>query len=148
MSKEQTISPQLQTLITSTVVAAVTAMATELRKPPLPTQQEIANLETAQAERKATAAGIAEKNANKRWMQESCCVHEHQKSAGGGTHCVWVQDNGIVGSPGYVYCQKCEGRFRPDEPLMRRLDPQAIFDTVKFNQLMAQCITTGAEIFG
>jgi hypothetical protein len=138
---------KLQEIIAGTVAATVTAMATELRKPPLPTQQEIANLEQAQAERKATAEGVKEKKANERLVQERICTHEHQKSAGGGTHCVWVRDNDIPQSPGYVLCQKCQGRFRPDEPLMRRLDPQAIFDTAKFNLLMADCVTTGAEMF-
>ena len=148
MSKEQTISPELQTLITSTVVAAVTAMATELRKPPLPTAQEQANLEQAQAQRAENAEAVKQKNANRRWMQEHGCTHEHQKSAGGGTHCVYVHDNGITGSPGYIYCQRCEMRLRPDEPLMRKLDPDgAIFDTAKFNMLLQSCVTTGAEMF-
>jgi hypothetical protein len=111
-------------------------------------KKEISDFEQAMADRAATAAGVIEKNANKRWMQEHGCAHAHQKSAGGGTHCVYVQDNGVAGSPGYIYCQKCEGRFRPDEPLMRRLDPQAIFDSAKFNELMSECVTTGAEIFG
>jgi len=31
---------------------------------------------------------------------------------------------------------------------MRRLDPQAHFDTVKFNSLMAECTVNGAELFG
>jgi len=31
---------------------------------------------------------------------------------------------------------------------MRRLDPQAIFDSAKFNLLMQECVTTGAEMFG
>ena len=123
-------------------------MATELRKPPLPTQQEQADLEQRQAERKATADSIKQQKANERWMQEQGCTHEHQKSAGGGTHCVWVRDNDIPTSPGYVLCQKCQGRFRPDEPQMRRLDPSAIFDTQKFNLLMADCVQTGAEILG
>jgi hypothetical protein len=58
-------------------------------------------------------------------------------------------DNDIPLSPGYIYCQKCEARVRPDEPLMRRLDPNAIFDTALFNKLFQSCgATSGAEILG
>lgn len=147
MSKEQTITPEMRELITTSVTAAVVAMATELRKPPLPTAQEQADLKQRQEERRITGEGVKQQKENERWIQLNGCTHEHQRSAGGGTHCVWVQDNGIAGSPGYVLCQKCQGRFRPDEPLMRKLDPNAIFDTAKFNQLMNECVTTGAEMF-
>lgn len=60
---------------------------------------------------------------------------------------VWVRDNDVPQSPGYVYCQRCEGRFRPDEPIMRKVDPNATFDTEKFNRLLQSCIATGAEMF-
>src|SRR5215467_3531423 len=148
MSKVQTITTELQTLITTSVTAEVVAMAKEMRKPPEPTSQELADLEQRQAERKATADGIKQQKANERWMQEHGCTHEHKKSAGGGTHCVWVRDNDIPTSPGFVLCQLCLGRFRPDEPLMRRLDPTAFFDTQQFNLLMQDCVQTGAEIIG
>jgi len=148
MSKVQTITPELQTLITTSVTAAVVAMAKEMRKPPEPTSQELADLEQRQAERKATADGIKQQKANERWMQEHGCEHEHPKSAGGGSHCVWVRDNDIPTSVGYILGMRCQGRFRPDEPMMRRLDPTAIFDTQKFNRLMSDCVQTGAEILG
>jgi len=111
-------------------------------------KKEISDFEQAMADRAATAQGVIEKKANERWMQEHGCTHEHQKSAGGGSHCVWVRDNDIPTSPGYVLCMKCQGRFRPDEPMMRRLDPSAIFSNEKFNKLMQDCVQTGAEILG
>jgi len=147
MSKaEQTISPELQTLITTSVTAAVVAMAKEMRKPPEPTPQEQDDLQTKQEERRAMADGKQQK-ANERWFQEHGCQHKHSGPLGG-THCVYVQDNGIPQSPGFVLCMRCQGRFRPDEPLMRRLDPTAIFDAVKYNTLMADCQQNGAEILG
>src|SRR5215469_2326387 len=144
MSKVQTITPELQQLISTTVVPAVTAMAQEMRKPSEPTPQEQANLAQAQEERRANAESVKQKNANRRWMQEHGCTHFHKPNdAGGGTHCTFVYDNGIAGSPGFIYCQKCEARIRPDEPLMRRLDPEALFSTAKFNELIQTCAVPG-----
>ena len=93
------------------------------------------------------AQAVKLKNDNRRWMQEHGCTHLHKPNDGGGaTHCVWVRDNGIDGSNGYIYCQRCEARIRPDEPVMRKLDPEAIFDTTRFNLLIQSCGVNGAEI--
>jgi|SRR5215467_6968680 len=145
MGKEITLDiDKLQQIIAGTVAATVA----EMRKPAPKTEQELSEIQQAQEQRKATADGIKAQKANERHIQEHICTHEHKKSAGGGTHCVWVRDNDIPTSPGFVLCQLCLGRFRPDEPMMRRLDPTAIFDTNKFNLLMADCVQTGAEIIG
>lgn len=145
--KQQTLTlttEDLRNLISSAVTAAVG----EMRKPTPPDEKELADLKQKQEERLATAQSVKEKNENKRFIQEKVCTHEHLASAGGGTHCVFVHDNGVPLSPGYVYCQKCEGRVRPDEPLMRKLDPNAIFDSFLFNKLLQSCIQTGQEIMG
>ena len=150
MGKEITLDvDKLQQIIAGTVAATVA----EMRKPEPMTAKQQADIEQQQAERLATGQGVAEKKRNERWMQEHGCPHEHPKSAGGGSHCVWVRDNDIPTSPGYILCMRCQGRFRPDEPLMRKLDPTAIFDTNKFdtnkfNLLMSDCVQTGAEILG
>jgi len=88
---------------------------------------------------------MKQKAANRKFIQESC-THHHKANDGGATHATFVYDNGVVGSPGYIYCQRCEARIRPDEPLMRKLDPDALFDTNKFNTLMQACNVNGAEI--
>lgn len=135
-------------------------------------RKEIADFEQSMADRAATALAVLEKKKNERWFQEHGCKHEHPKAAGGGTHCVFVKDNDVPQSPGFIICQKCQGRFRPDEPLMRGkpvidkktgkprlsdsgqviyaggLDPEAIFDTNLFNQLLQDCLQTGAEMLG
>ena len=145
MGKDITLDvDKLQQIIAGTVAATVA----EMRKPAPKTEQELSAIQQAQEQRKATADGIKQQKANERWMQEHGCKHEHPKSAGGGTHCVWVRDNDIPTSQGFILCQACQGRFRPDEATMRRLDPTAIFDTAKFNSLMADCVQTGAEILG
>lgn len=143
MSEKQAISLTKQDLADILVMAMQ-----EAKKPAPPTPQQEADIALAQEQRKATAASVAEQKRNARWFQEHGCTHEHLKSAGGGTHCTFVKDNDIPQSPGYVLCQKCQGRFRPDEPLMRKLDPDAIFDTATYNRLMQDCMQTGAEILG
>jgi len=145
MGKEITLDvDKLQQIIAGTVAATVA----EMRKPEPMTAQEKADIEQKQAERLETGRGITEKKRNERFVQEHICTHEHQESAGGGSHCVWVRDNDIPTSAGFILCMRCQGRFRPDTPLMRRLDPNAIFDDAKFNTLMQDCVTTGAEMFG
>lgn len=144
-----TLTPeQLSDLINMAVSAAVKTTVEEMRKPTPPDEKEQEAIRVAQEERRATAQSVIEKNENKRFIQEKVCTHEHLASAGGGTHCVYVHDNGVPLSPGYVYCQKCEGRIRPDEPIMRKLDPQAIFDSYLYNRLLQGCIQTGQEIMG
>ena len=130
------------------VAAAVAAAIAEANKPKPKTEQELAELEQAQQHRKDTADNYKQMRANRRWFQENSCTHEHKKAAGGGTHCVHVRDSDHQDSPGYIYCQNCEGRFRPDTPKWRKLDPEAIFDTAKFNFLFQQCAQAQGEIIG
>ncbi len=146
MSNLNLTSEQLSNLVNTAVSSAVKAAVEEMRKPTPPDEKEREATRIAQEERLATARSVKERNENKRFIQEKVCTHEHLASAGGGTHCVFVHDNGVPLSPGYVYCQKCEGRVRPDEPLMRKLDPNAIFDSGLFNRLLQSCIQTGQEI--
>ena len=130
------------------ISGAVAAAVAEANKPKPKTAQELAEIEQAQQHRKETAEQVKEANIRKRWVQENACTHEHKKAAGGGTHCVHVRDNDHLDSPGYIYCQSCEARFRPDTPLWRKLDPNAIFDTAKFNFLFQQCAQAQGEIIG
>ena len=89
MGKDITLDvDKLQQIIAGTVAATVA----EMRKEPPMTPKQQADLQQAQEERKATADGIRQQKENERWMQLNGCTHEHQKSAGGGTHCVWVQE--------------------------------------------------------
>ncbi len=133
--------------LTQIIAATVAATVAEMRKPEPPTPQELANLRQAQEERKATADSVKEQKDRERWFQEHGCAHEHTGPLRG-THCVYVKDNDVVTSPGFVFCQKCQGRVRPDEPQMKKLDPGAIFDTALFNNLLAVCMQNGAEILG
>lgn len=130
------------------VAAAVAAAIAETNKPKPKTPQELAEIEQAQQLRKETSDNYAQQRANKRWFSEHGCTHEHKASAGGGTHCVHVLDNDHPGDPGFIYCQNCEGRFRPDTPKWRKLDPEAIFSTAKFNELFQQCAQSQGEIIG
>lgn len=139
---KELLSPETKEILREFAAAIVA----EQRKPEPPTTRELANLEQAEEERRANAEAVKQKKANERWDQEHGCTHEHPKNHGGGSHCVYVRDNDVPLSPGFVLCQKCQGRFRPDEPIMRKLDPSAIFDTAKFNRLLSDCMTTGAEI--
>lgn len=142
MGKEITLDvDKLQQIIAGTVAATVA----EMRKPEPPSPQELAEVKQKQEERRATAEALKQQKQNARWFREHGCKHEHSGPMGG-THCVFVRDNDVPLSPGYIYCQKCEGRFRPDEPIMRKLDPDAIFDTAKFNELLPACLQAGAEI--
>ena len=143
MGKEQ-ISPEIKEF----AAAFASAIVSELRKPEPPTEQQQAQMKAAQEERLATSRAILEKKRNDRWFQEKGCKHSHSGPFGG-THAVYVRDNDVPESPGYVICQACQGRFRPDEPKMRRLDPDAIFNTDTFNKLLQDCHSSmGAEILG
>lgn len=127
---------------------AVAAAIAENNKPKPKTQQELAEIEQAQQHRKDNAENERQRRENKRWFAEKSCRHEHSKSAGGGTHCVHVLDNDHPSDPGFIYCQLCEGRFRPDTPKWRKLDPDAIFDTARFNELFQSCAQVQGEIIG
>lgn len=130
------------------VAAAVKAAIEEVNKPKPKSESELAEIAQSQQLRKDTAESVKRKKANARWMQEHGCTHEHSKQAGGGTHCVHVLDNDHPGDPGFIYCQNCEGRFRPDTPKWHKLDPDAIFDTAKFNELFQSCAQVQGEIIG
>lgn len=129
----------LQAMISAAVVAAIT----ESRKPNPPTEQEVAQLQMAQEHRAATAASVLAERENKIAMQK-ICVHEHSRREGGGTHAVWVREENPA-SPGFILCQKCQGRIRPgvfstdQNSLACFRDRGAIYDTDKFNQLFQDC---------
>ena len=149
--KEQNVNisvEDLNQLIATAVNSAVTTAVAEMRKPTPPDEKELEATRVAQEERRATAQSVIEKKQNERYIQEKVCTHFHAKREGGGTHCVYVRDNDVTQSPGYIYCQRCMGRIRPDEPIMRKLDPQAIFSTELFNKLLQDCIPNGAEMLG
>lgn len=130
------------------VATAMAAVMAEANKPKPKTAQELAEIEQAQQHRKETAESHKQQREQKRWIQVNACTHEHTKQAGGGTHCVHVRDNDHLDSPGYIYCQNCEGRFRPEGEKWRKLDPDAIFDTAKFNKLFQDCAQGQGEIIG
>lgn len=130
------------------VAAAVSAAVVEANKPKPQTEQQLAEIAQAQQHRKDTADDLNRKKVNARWFQEFGCSHEHSKQAGGGTHCVHVRDNDHQGDPGFILCQACQGRFRPDTEKWRKLDPDAIFDTAKFNKLFQDCAQIQGEIIG
>jgi hypothetical protein len=131
-------------------IAAATAAAvvTEMSKPKPPSPQELAEIEQAQQHRKDTADQINQKKANDRWFQEHACTHEHTKAAGGGTHAVHVRDNDHPSDPGFILCQLCQGRVRPDSEKWKKLDPDAIFNTGIFNKLFQDCAQGAGEIIG
>lgn len=130
------------------VAAAVTAAVQEANKPKPLSAAEIAEIEQAQEMRKDTAQNVIQKKINDRWFQEHGCTHEHSKQAGGGTHAVYVRDNDHPADPGYIHCQLCQGRFRPDSEKWRKLDPDAIFDTAIFNKLFQDCAQAQGEMLG
>lgn len=126
----------------------VTAAIRSAREPDPPTKQQLAEIQMAQQLREETAKGVLEKKKNERWFQEHGCSHEHSKQAGGGTHCVHVRDNDHLDSAGYIMCQLCQGRVRPEDPKWKKLDPDAIFNTALFNKLFQDCAQIQGEMLG
>jgi hypothetical protein len=125
------------------IAAAVTAAVIESRKPNPPTAQELSALQMAQEHRAQTAQSVLAERENKIAMQ-NICAHEHSRREGGGTHAVWVREENPA-SPGFILCQKCQGRIRPghlttesDAPAFLR-DRGAIYNTDKFNKLFQDC---------
>lgn len=125
------------------IAAAVTAAIVESRKPEPPTEQQIAQLQMAQEHRALTAQSVLDEAKNKIAMQ-NICAHEHSRREGGGTHAVWVREENPA-SPGFILCQKCQGRIRAGQltkdstaPAFLR-DRGAIYDTDKFNKLFQDC---------
>lgn len=123
------------------IAAAVTAAIQESRKPAPPTEQELSALAMKQEHRAKTAESVVAAIEGTRRMQEMC-VHEHSRREGGGTHCVWVREEDPR-SPGFILCQKCQGRIRPgayDKDGHSSLrDRGAIFNTDLFNKLFQEC---------
>jgi hypothetical protein len=124
-----------------------THWADEMRKPVPPTPQEQAASAQAQQYRLENANSVKEKMERKR-REQAVCTHRHPRKDGGASHVVHVYDNDYPGHPGYIYCQRCEVRIRPDDELWRKLDPGALFNNALFVELMADCPLTGAEIIG
>jgi len=123
------------------VSAAVKAAVAESKKEaPLTAKQE-ADIQQAQEYRKALGEdvirGIEEQKAKQRM-----CSHEHSKKAGGGTHCVHVKESDPR-SPGYILCQLCRVRVRPELEWMMALDPTAEYNNELFNRLFQDCADTG-----
>lgn len=134
--------------LTDLVAAAVTAAMAAANAPKPLSKKELDEIKQAQEMRKDTAASLLEGKKRARWFQESGCSHEHSKQAGGGTHCVHVKDSDHPDSAGFILCQNCQGRFRPDDPKWRKLDPDAIFSTGVFNKLFQECAQAQGEMLG
>lgn len=128
------------------IAAAVSAAVQEANKPKPPTEKELAEIKMAQEHRAETGQAEKQRRANKRYAQQNVCTHEHSKRDLGATYCVWVRDNDHLNDPGYIYCQECEGRFRPESEKWRKLDPNAIFNTALFNKLFQDCSGAQGEI--
>lgn len=144
------LTPEIQAILQSLVQTSVTAAIAAANAPKPPTQQELSDLQLAQQHREANAAGVIANIKNKRFAQ-TVCTHEHSKSAGGGSHGVWVKEEDPR-SPGYIYCQKCEARVRPGEynaeGLPYQRDRGAHFNTELFNQLFQDCGEQSGAIMG
>lgn len=129
------------------VAAAVTAAIQEANKPKPLSDSQVAEIQQAQAMRRETAESVLQQKANEKFLQ-SQCTHEHSKQAGGGTHCVYVRDNDHPADAGFIICQFCRMRVRPDSEKWRILDPDAWFDTAMFNKLFQDCAQGSGEILG
>ena len=88
-----------------------------------------------------TAQSLIAQKENERAIQR-ICAHEHSKREGGGTHCVHVREEDPR-SPGFILCQKCQGRIRPGvadaDGLPFQRDRGAIYDNALFNRLFQDC---------
>lgn len=123
------------------VSGAVATAIQESKKEAPPTARQQADIEAAQEERLTNAQGVREQQERKKVVQK-LCNHRHTQKEGGGDHLVWVRDENMQ-SPGYIYCQACEVRVRPSGYGYEKLDPTAIFDTAKFNELWQEVADTG-----
>jgi hypothetical protein len=131
-------------MLQSLITAAVTAAVAEAQKPAPLTAQEASQQSQEQQQRLEMSDSVKLAKENQRQMQLGC-THEHNKSAGGGTHCVHVREES---GHGYILCQYCQGRFRPEIPEAQRLDHGAHYNTSLFNTLFQSCVVTGGEILG
>jgi hypothetical protein len=148
MSEQEATLALTPTMLKELVASAVTAAIAEVRKPAPPSTEQQAITDQKQKMRQQTAEQIVEIIHNRRQAQLTC-THEHSKRSGGGTHCVYVKEENPA-SPGYIFCQLCQGRFRPGtfagddrtQPAFYR-DRGAIYDTDKFNRLFQECAANG-----
>src|SRR5215469_14311156 len=132
---------QLSNLINTAVASAVTTAVQEMKKPAPLTDQEESEIKAAQAYRLENANAVKERLARKR-REQAVCAHRHPRKDGGASHLVHVRDNDYPTSPGYLYCQSCEVRIRPEDPLWRKLDPGAKFDTNLYVELFQETTPT------
>jgi hypothetical protein len=123
------------------------AVIQETNKPKPPSNAEIAEIQQAQQMRRETADSVKLRKENEKFLQ-SQCTHEHSKQAGGGTHAVYVRDNDHPADAGFILCQFCQIRVRPESDKWRKLDPDATFDTALFNKLFQDCAQGSGEILG
>ena len=119
----------------SLVATAVSAAVQEARKPDPPTEKEAIDLKMKQEHRQKLAESILQVEERKRHFQNQC-AHEHARREGGGTHCVYVREEDPR-SPGYILCQKCQARIRPEGS--SGLDKNAIYNNMLFNKLLQDC---------
>lgn len=135
MSETLELTPEmLQTLISTAVTAAVA----EAKKPAPPTEAELAKEEQDRKDRADMAKSVWEQKQRERDFQK-VCTHEHpaREQMLGKTHCVHVKEENPT-SPGYILCQRCQARIRP-ESFPRNIDPNAHYDTALFNRLFQDC---------
>lgn len=133
--------------LTKEDLEALKILAAEMRKP---TEVEQAKIDedasakkAAMEERKENSANVKAQMVQKR-NEQLTCSHQH---ADGHTHLAHVQENGkFASSAGYLLCQWCNAKVRPESAEGKKLDPQAIFDTALFNRLYQTL--PNKEIFG
>lgn len=138
---------QALTLSKDDLKEILAAAIAEAKKPEPPNEKEIAEIQQAQQMRRETADSVKLRKENEKFLQ-SQCTHEHSKQAGGGTHAVYVRDNDHPADAGFILCQFCQIRVRPESEKWRQLDPDATFDTALFNKLFQDCAQGSGEILG
>ena len=116
----------------------IAAIGQEMRKPTAIEQKALdereANKKAAMEERKENSAAVKQLMKERR-QEQLMCSHQH---ADGHTHLARIIENGkLAGGPGYLLCQWCCAKIRPDVgPEMKKIDPQAIYDTSLFNRML------------
>ncbi len=125
----------ISTAVTAAVAAAKQPNVIEQAK----LDREMKGIIEANAERMENSKGQLELIAAKKWTHETC-THKHKD---GNSHCVYVMEKN---GPGYILCQKNQCKIRPGEqPEKGKGDPDAIYDTRLFNQVMQELPTN--ELF-
>ena len=126
----------------------IAAIGQEMRKPNALEQKKLDENEAAkkasQEERLVNSAAVKEQM-RLRKQEQMTCSHQHPD---GHTHLARIIENGkLAGGPGLLLCQWCNAKIRPDlGPEMKKIAPQAIYDTSLFNRLL-QTIP-GNQVFG